>query len=57
MVPFFSFMLDQTIDLLESFAGGDLRDSILWSSVTSALTKALDFDESGQSFRNAAVVQ
>lgn len=47
MVPFFSFMLDQTIELLESFAAGDLKDTFLWSSINSALAKALEFDESG----------
>lgn len=47
MVPYFSFMLDQTVELLESFATGTLRDLTLWTSVVSALTKALDYDETG----------
>ncbi|GAA5959351.1 hypothetical protein JCM21900_000701 [Sporobolomyces salmonicolor] len=44
-VPYFSFMLDQTTELLESFAKGDLVDSSLWAAVTSALTKAFEHDE------------
>lgn len=55
MVPFFSFMLEQTVDLLESFAGGDLRDSTLWSAVVSALSKALEYDETGTSLRPARI--
>lgn len=46
-MPYFSFMLDQTIELLGSFASGDLRDTSLWIAVTSATTKALEFDETG----------
>lgn len=42
-------MLDQTIELYESFARGDLVDASLWTAVTSSLTKALDFDETGAS--------
>ncbi|ORY85937.1 U3 small nucleolar RNA-associated protein 10 [Leucosporidium creatinivorum] len=47
VVPYFSFMLDQTVELLESFSKGELKDVTLWSSVVSALTKALDYDETG----------
>ncbi|KAK4702660.1 U3 small nucleolar RNA-associated protein 10, partial [Phenoliferia sp. Uapishka_3] len=47
VVPYYSFMLDQTIELYESFARGDIVDSSLWTAVTSSLTKALEFDESG----------
>ncbi|GAA5903947.1 hypothetical protein JCM5296_002463 [Sporobolomyces johnsonii] len=46
-VPYFSFMLDQTTELLESFAKGDLVDSTLWAAVASALTKAFEHDENG----------
>ncbi|GAA6007531.1 hypothetical protein JCM11491_004197 [Sporobolomyces phaffii] len=46
-VPYFSFMLDQTTELLEAFATGESNDSSLWSAVTSALTKAFDHDENG----------
>ncbi|GAA6060808.1 hypothetical protein JCM10212_000581 [Sporobolomyces blumeae] len=46
-VPYFSFMLDQTTELLEAFAKGELVDSTLWAAVTSALTKAFDNDENG----------
>lgn len=41
-------MIDQTIELLDSFASGDLRDTSLWIAVTSATTKALEFDETGE---------
>ena len=40
-------MLDQTIELYESFARGDLVDASLWTAVTSSLTKALEYDETG----------
>lgn len=46
-VPYFSFMLDQTTELLETFAKGESNDSTLWDAVASALTKALDHDENG----------
>ncbi|GAA5903331.1 snoRNA-binding rRNA-processing protein UTP10 [Sporobolomyces salmoneus] len=46
-VPYFSFMLDQTTELLEAFAKGESNDSTLWSAVASALTKAFDHDENG----------
>lgn len=40
-------MLDQTVELLESFASGEASDVTLWTSVTSALTKSLLYDETG----------
>ncbi|GAA5877943.1 hypothetical protein JCM16303_002787 [Sporobolomyces ruberrimus] len=46
-VPYFSFMLDQTTELLEAFAKGESNDSTLWAAVASALTKAFDHDENG----------
>ncbi|GAA5990412.1 hypothetical protein JCM10908_007359 [Rhodotorula pacifica] len=46
-VPYFAFMLDQTVDLLEQAAKGDMRDAALWAAVASALTKAFEFDENG----------
>ncbi|KAI5481102.1 U3 small nucleolar RNA-associated protein 10 [Pseudohyphozyma bogoriensis] len=46
-VPYYSFMLDQTIELFDAFAKGDLRDLNLWTAVSSALTKAIEYDESG----------
>lgn len=48
-MPYFSFMLDQTVELLESFSKGELKDVSLWNSVASALTKALNYDETGAS--------
>lgn len=41
-------MLDQTSELLESFTRGETKDASLWTSITSALTKALVFDETGK---------
>lgn len=49
-VPYFSFMLDQTVELLDAAAKGDLRDSDLWQAVAGALAKAFEYDESGASF-------
>ncbi|GAA5827854.1 hypothetical protein JCM11251_007703 [Rhodosporidiobolus azoricus] len=46
-VPYYSFMLDQTVELFEAFAKGEQQDKDLWSAVASALTKALEFDETG----------
>ncbi|GAA5862132.1 hypothetical protein JCM3774_006186 [Rhodotorula dairenensis] len=46
-VPYFAFMLDQTVDLLEQAAKGEMRDPALWAAVVSALTKAFEFDENG----------
>lgn len=46
-VPYFAFMLDQTVDLLEQAAKGEMRDPALWAAVASALTKAFEFDENG----------
>ncbi|BGP11136.1 snoRNA-binding rRNA-processing protein utp10 [Rhodotorula toruloides] len=46
-VPYFSFMLDQTVELLDQAAKGELRDEDLWAAVASALTKAFEFDEGG----------
>lgn len=48
-VPYFAFMLDQTVDLLEQAAKGEMRDPALWAAVASALTKAFEFDENGES--------
>lgn len=48
-VPYFSFMLDQTVELLDQAAKGELRDEDLWAAVASALTKAFEFDEGGES--------
>lgn len=42
-------MLDQTIELLESFSKGDLKDTSLWTAVVSALTKSMQYDENGES--------
>ncbi|SDA02509.1 BZ3501_MvSof-1269-A2-R1_Chr12-3g03653 [Microbotryum saponariae] len=50
VVPYFSFMLDQTTELLVAFARGDNQDVALWTAVTSALTKSIDYDE-GSKFR------
>ncbi|GAA5888324.1 hypothetical protein JCM6882_008581 [Rhodosporidiobolus microsporus] len=46
-VPYYSFMLDQTLELFDGFAKGEQQDKDLWTAVASALTKALDFDETG----------
>ncbi|BGP27409.1 U3 small nucleolar RNA-associated protein 10 [Rhodotorula toruloides] len=46
-VPYFSFMLDQTVELLDQAAKGELQDEELWAAVASALTKAFEFDEGG----------
>jgi U3 small nucleolar RNA-associated protein 10 len=46
-VPYFSFMLDQTIELLGSFSCSELVDSDLFTSLLDALTKSLTYDESG----------
>ncbi|GAA5839039.1 hypothetical protein JCM9279_002573 [Rhodotorula babjevae] len=46
-VPYFSFMLDQTVELLEAAAKGDVRDPDLWQAVASALAKSFEYDESG----------
>ncbi|BGP19830.1 hypothetical protein JCM10213_003139 [Rhodosporidiobolus nylandii] len=45
-VPYFSFMLDQTVELLEAYAKKEQRGADLWAAVASSLTKALEFDES-----------
>ncbi|SCV73190.1 BQ2448_7115 [Microbotryum intermedium] len=45
VVPYFSFMLDQTTELLAAFARGANQDVALWSAVTSALTKSIDFHD------------
>ncbi|GAA6015436.1 hypothetical protein JCM10207_008593 [Rhodosporidiobolus poonsookiae] len=45
-VPYYSFMLEQTVELLDGFAKGEQRDPHLWNAVASALAKALEFDES-----------
>lgn len=42
-------MLDQTVELLDSYSKGTTTDITLWTSLTSALTKSLIFDESGKS--------
>ncbi|KAK4052295.1 snoRNA-binding rRNA-processing protein utp10 [Microbotryomycetes sp. JL221] len=47
-VPYFSFMLDQTAELLTLFAqrGATSEDaSLLWTVVVNSLTKALEFDD------------
>lgn len=49
-VPYYSFMLDQTVELLEGFASGEQTDKDLWNAIASALTKALDADETGPSY-------
>lgn len=41
-------MLDQTVELLDNFSKGITKDITLWTSITSALTKSLIFDESGK---------
>ncbi|GAA6009387.1 snoRNA-binding rRNA-processing protein UTP10 [Rhodotorula paludigena] len=46
-VPYFSFMLDQTVELLEAAAKGEIEDNDLWAAVASALGKALEYDENG----------
>ncbi|GAA5933796.1 hypothetical protein JCM3775_000286 [Rhodotorula graminis] len=46
-VPYFSFMLDQTVELLDAAAKGDVRDPDLWQAVASALAKSFEYDESG----------
>lgn len=50
-VPYFSFMLDQTVELLDQAAKGELVDEDLWAAVGSALSKAFEFDEGGESLR------
>lgn len=42
-------MLDQTVELLDNYSKGNTTDITLWTSLTSALTKSLIFDESGNS--------
>ncbi|BGP43235.1 snoRNA-binding rRNA-processing protein utp10 [Rhodotorula kratochvilovae] len=46
-VPYFSFMLDQTVELLDAAAKGEMVDIDLWAAVAGALGKAFEFDESG----------
>ncbi|GAA5979224.1 hypothetical protein JCM11641_001966 [Rhodosporidiobolus odoratus] len=45
--PYYSFMLDQTVEQLEAYAKGEQTDGDLWAAMTAALTKALDSDETG----------
>ncbi|KAM0756059.1 hypothetical protein T439DRAFT_308506 [Meredithblackwellia eburnea MCA 4105] len=47
VVPYYSFMIEQTTELFTSFAAGDLEDQDLWSAMVSSLTKALESDENG----------
>lgn len=46
-VPYFAFMLDQTVEVLDQAAKGEMRDAALWSAVAGALTKAFEYDENG----------
>ncbi|GAA5867626.1 hypothetical protein JCM8547_001319 [Rhodosporidiobolus lusitaniae] len=46
-VPYWSFMLDQTVELLDGFAKGEQTDADLWNAIAVSLTKALDADETG----------
>lgn len=48
IVPYFSFMLDQTVELLDGFAKGEQTSTDLWTSAVSATTKAMQHDESGK---------
>ncbi|GAA6036252.1 hypothetical protein JCM8097_006859 [Rhodosporidiobolus ruineniae] len=46
-VPYYSFMLEQTVELLDASAKGEQRDADLWNAVAVSLTKVLDADETG----------
>ena len=44
-VPYYSFMLDQTLELLAGFAAGTEQSEPLWRVVVATLTQALAHDE------------
>ncbi|KAK4048437.1 snoRNA-binding rRNA-processing protein utp10 [Microbotryomycetes sp. JL201] len=46
-VPYYSFMLEQTTELLTSFAEDVPDDVTLWTCVIKSLTKALEYDDTG----------
>ncbi|KAM0786108.1 hypothetical protein ACM66B_006918 [Microbotryomycetes sp. NB124-2] len=46
-VPYYSFMLEQTTELLSSFVQDMPEDATLWTCVVKSLTKALEYDDTG----------
>lgn len=47
-MPYFGFLFDQALEVLEAYATGDIRETILWDFVVRSAQGALVNDAGGQ---------
>ena len=50
MVPYMSFLLQPSTDILKAFTSSTLDNIALWSSVIQIYTRALNLDDGGTCF-------